>query len=428
MRLWKFWLSRVDGIFNRLVGSQSTLSTFNTPNSWSSDDLLVSPGTTSELWPGSINKQLNLRIPVDASSGTISLTAAEIELADLGRPIVFTCGVKMPSGGSVLVSLGHSSQEVGNSVNTELTFRGSTPVVNAEGVSNPQWNIVRANPITPVSNVGTVGMSIHITFTPTDPTEEIYFTLPVLCQNFEFVTRNSIFAPVMATLPEVFRLIDLEQTGSLELPFFRLMDVFTNQLDISYRQLGSYAYLDVAEGFDDADNSTKSYLVNPDVATFDALLWLCKFTGTKPVTRYETSLDVITTPFELGDDLGSGSELDSDAGLLLTGFSELNPPPLTLTAQEELLRWQLDYGFYGLNAGTLPAVISAAKRQLINTQTLNYNFDFDIEPWVINFESFWYETYGSIGDEVIGESSELVLRATEYARPLGFKITHTMTG
>ena len=365
---------------------------------------------------------------MDASSGTISLTAAEIELADLGSPIVFTCGVKMPSGGSVLVSLGHSSQEVGNSVNTEFTFRGSTPVVNAEGVSNPQWNIVRANPITPVSSVGTVGMSIHVTFTPTDPTEEIYFTLPVLCQNFEFVTRNSIFAPVMATLPEVFRLIDLEQTGSLELPFFRLMDVFTNQLDIPYRQLGAYAYLDISEGFNDEDNSTKSYLVNYDVASFGVLLWLCKFTGTRPVTRYETSLDVVTTPFELGDDLGSGSELDSEAGLLLTGFSELNPPPLTLTAQEELLRWQLGYGFYGLNAGTLPAVISAAKRQLINTQTLNYNFDFDIEPWVINFESFWYETYGSIGDEVIGESSELVLRATEYARPLGFKITHTMIG
>lgn len=413
-------------IFNRLTDSQATLSTFNSAGNWSSDDLGISLDTTSELWPGSSYRQLAISIPTGQLSGTISLTAAEIELEDLTHPIIFTCGVKMPSGGSVTVSLGHSSQEVENSVVTTRTFRGSTPVVNAEGVSNPQWNIVRANPITPVSNVGTTGMSIHVTFTPIDPTETVYFTIPVLCQNFEFASRNKIFAYVMNAMPEVFRTIDFEQTGDLSLPLARLVDIFTNGLDVSFYELGTYAYLDKVDGFKDSDDTTKSYLVNQDVAPFATLVWLCKFAGTKPVTRYESSLDTVTTPFELGDGAGSGSELDSNDGLLLTSYSELNPPPLTVLAQEQLLRWQLDYGYYGINAGTLPAVIDAAKRQLIGDKTLTYDYDFEAEPWVINLQSEWFETYGATGEEEIGNPSQLVLNAVEYARPLGVKVTHTM--
>ena len=232
----------------------------------------------------------------------------------------------------------------------------------------------------------------------------------------------------MVSMPEVFRLIDLEQEGDLALPFMRLMDIFTTGLDIGWQGLGQYRYLDIEEGFKDGDDTTKSTLVNPDVADFATLVWLCKFTGTRPITRYESSLDVVTTPFELGDGLGSGSELDSGDGLLLTSYSELNPPPLSLANQEELLRWQLDYGYYGINSGTLPAVIDAAKRQLVGDKTLVYDYDFGAEPWVINLQSQWFETYGATGEEEIGSSSQLVLNAVEYARPLGVKITHVMVG
>ena len=415
-------------IFNRLVDSQTTLSTFNSTGNWSSDDLNLSVDTISELWPNSIYRQIGITLPQSASAGTISLTSAQIELTDLSHPMVFTCGVKMPSGGSVTVSLGHYDQEVENSVYTTRVFKGSTPVVNALGVENPQWNIVRTNTITPTSNIGTVGMSIHVTFTPTVPTETIYFTLPVLCGNLEFVSRNKLLRYVMVSMPEVFRLIDLEQEGDLALPFMRLMDIFTTGLDVGWQELGQYRYLDIEEGFKDSDDTTKSTLVNPDVADFATLVWLCKFTGTRPITRYESSLDVVTTPFELGDGLGSGSDLDSGDGLLLTSYSELNPPPLSLTNQEELLRWQLDYGYYGINSGTLPAVIDAAKRQLVGDKTLVYDYDFEAEPWVINLQSEWFETYGATGEEEIGNSSQLVLNAVEYARPLGVKITHVMVG
>ena len=413
-------------IFNRLVDSQTTLSTFNSAGNWSSDDLNLSVDTISELWPGSSYRQIAITLPQSASAGTISLTSAQIELTDLSTPMVFTCGVKMPSGGSVTVSLGHYDQEVENSVYTTKVFKGSTPVINALGVEDPRWNIVRTNTITPVSNIGTVGMSIHITFTPLVPTETIYFTLPVLCGNTEFMSRNKFLRYVMVSLPEVFTLIDLEQDSDLGMPFMRLLDVFTTGLDIGWQELGQYRYLDIEEGFKDSDNTTKSHLVNQDVAEFATLVWLCKFTGTRPITRYESSLDVITTPFELGDGLGSGSDLDSGDGLLLTSYSELNPPPLSLTNQEELLRWQLDYGYYGINAGTLPAVIDAAKRQLVGDKTLAYDYDFEAEPWVINLQSEWFETYGATGEEEIGNPSQLVLNAVEYARPLGVKITHVM--
>lgn len=425
-------------IFNRLNGAQSTLSVFNSSLDsapavndisliWASDDLSLTVDTISELWPGSNNKQIAITLPNSASSGTISLSSAQIEVTDLTHPIIFTSGVKMPSGGSVLVSLSHSGSNGINTVETTQIFQGSTSVVNALGVLNPQWNIVRSAPILPISNDETTSISINITFLPADPSETIYFTLPVLCQNFEFVVNNSIFAQVMKNMPEVFRLIDVEQTGDLELPFFRLVDVFTTSLDIAFRQLGFYLYLDVEGGFKENDDTTKSYLVNPDVADFVTLLWLCKFAGNRPITRYETSLDTITTPFELGDGSGSGSNLDTDDGLVLTSYTELNPPPVTLSSQTELLKWQINNSYYGHNAGTLPAVISAAKRQLIGEQSVVVNYDFDTEPWVINLETEWYETYGSLGVEVVGQSSPLILEAIRYARPLGIKITHTMT-
>jgi hypothetical protein len=414
-------------ISNRLSGTQSTLNAYNSTGNWASDDLDISIDTTSELWPSSNYKQLALSIQGINTEGTISLDSAEIYAEDLTAAMIFTCGIKMPSGGTVEVSLGHSSQEVLNSVFTTKLLRGSTSVVNAVGVINPQWYVFRSDQIIPVSEVGTTGMTIHITFTPNEPSETIYFTLPVLCQNYEFATKNRILSKVAQKLPEVFLNIDYEQTGSIKLPFARLLDVFTNGLDDSYQQMGRYAYLDIAQGFDDADDTTKSTLVNSDVADFATLVWLCKFTGTKPVTRYESSLDTVTNPFVLGDGISTGSELDSIDGLLLTSYTELNPPALTLAQQIELLRWELDYGYYGINAGTLPGVIESAKRQLTGDKTVYVDYDFSEVPWVINLFSEWYETYGAYGEEDIGNSSPLVLNAVEYTRPLGVKVTHTMT-
>ena len=414
-------------ISNRLTGTQSTLNAFNLTGSWASEDLDVSVDTISELWPLSDYKQLALRIQESNTDGTIYLDSAEIGASDLTKPMIFTCGIKMPSGGTVEVSLGHSSQEVLNSVFTTKILRGSTSVVNAIGVINPQWYVFRSDAIVPVSVVGTTGMTIHVTFTPNDPSETIYFTLPVLCQNYEFVSKNRILTSVAQNLPAVFLDIDFEQTGSIELPFLRLLDVFTNGLDYAYQQMGKYAYLDVAQGYDDNDDSTKSALVNSDVADFATLVWLCKFTGTKPVTRYESSLDTVTTPFVLGDEISSGSLLDEGDGLLLTSYTELNPPVLTLSAQIQLLKWQIDYGYYGINSGTLPAVVESAKQQLTGEKNLVVEYDFGIEPWVINLFSEWTETYGAIGEEDIGNSSKLVLSAVEYGRPLGVRVTHTMT-
>lgn len=414
-------------ITNRLSGVQVTLAEFGSIGSWASDDMDVSIDTISELWTSSTNKQLALTIQGSNTDGTIYLDSAEIDIEDLTKPIIFTCGIKVPSGGTVEVSLGHFSQELENSVITTKALRGSTSVVNAIGVINPQWYVFRSDPIIPVSPVDAVGMTVHVTITPNNTSETIYFTLPVLCQDFEFVSKNKILANVVQKMPRVFLDIDVEQTSAIDLPFLRFIDILTNGLDESYRQMGKYAYLDIEQGYDDSDSTTKSTLVNSDVADFATLVWLCKFTGTKPVTRYESSLDTVTIPFIVGDGISSGSLLDGNDGLLLTGYTELNPPAFTLEEQTELLRWQVDNGYYGINAGTLPAVIASAKNQLTGEQLLSVEYDFAALPWTINLFSEWYETYGAIGVEDVGNSSKLVLSAVEYARPLGVKITHEMT-
>jgi hypothetical protein len=183
-----------------------------------------------------------------------------------------------------------------------------------------------------------------------------------------------------------------------------------------------YLFQDFSEGFKESDNTTKSTLVNQDVATFETLVWLAKFSGTRPITRFESSLDSLGEPFQL-----DSSELNSTAALRLTSYLELNPPVLNLTAQENLLRWQLDYGYYGKNAGTLPAVQEAAKLMLTGNKELVTEYDFRTEPWVIHLYSPWDQTFGSVGEEVIGLSSILVLDAVSFAKPLGVLVTHEMT-
>jgi hypothetical protein len=212
---------------------------------------------------------------------------------------------------------------------------------------------------------------------------------------------------------------DLDAETAPDRAMLRLIDIATLGLGESLELTREFAYVDTEEGFSSSDSLTKSTLVNSSVAELETLIWLCKFSGTQPITRFNFSPEIVFDAFIL-----ESSDLNSEDQLRLTSFTDLNPPLLDTAAQETLLRWQLDTGYYGKNAGTLNALTEATKLQLINTKTVYVAYDYDAAPYEINIQTKWSETIGAIGPEVIGQSSEIILESIEPARPLGTKITH----
>lgn len=409
-------------ISNRLTGAQRYLTSFGTPTTWTVSGATITIDSISELYPDSDYKQIKLNLNPGASSCYLDLSVLHIGEEDLNLPIIFLSAIKMPSGGSVIGRLQNVEESDVAFTETTLVVNSSDAVVNAPGVLSPQWNIFRSDPITLSVASGTPALDINFEIVPNDTSEDIYFTLPLCYPQFEAVGQNNVLPSVMINLPEILRTEDIAYSGKPDIPLHRFVDICTYTLDEVYTKSVAYLFIDTSEGFVDSDDKTKSTLVNQDVADFETLVWLAKFSGTRPISRFESSLDALGDPFIL-----DSSNLNSGAALRLTSFTELNPPALDLTAQEELVRWQLDYGYYGKNAGTLPAVQEAAKLMLVGEKELVTEYDFKSEPWTIHLYSPWDQTFGALGVEQIGSSSNLVLEAVSYAKPLGVLVTHEMT-
>lgn len=409
-------------VINRLNDAQKHLTSFGTSTTWTATNATITIDATSELYPNSDYKQIKLTLSPSASSCFLDLSVLHLQDEDLNFPVLFLAAFKMPSGGTVVGRLQNVEESDQALVETTLYVNSSDSVVNAPGVLSPQWNIFRSDPITLTVESGTPALDVSFEIIPNEPSEDLYFTVPVCYQQFDALFKNAVLPVVYGNMPSIFFSEDLEYEGKPDIPLTRFIDIATYTLDDVYTKTRNYVYLDVSEGYDVLDPATKSTLVNADVADFETLVWLAKFTGTSPVTRFESSLDALGDPFQL-----DSSTLNSTAALRLTSYTNLNPPALDLTEQIALLRWQLDHGWYGKNAGTLPAVQEAAKLMLTGAQELVTQYDFTSEPWTIHLFSPWDQTFGALGEEQIGQASDLVLDAVSYAKPLGVLVTHEMT-
>jgi|GEM_PF-3202890 len=416
------------GIINRLSSNQSLLTVVNAQDGWSSSNITVTIDGQSELFEDVNNphRQLKCFLIDQQMSGSLSLSQIQFSASETNLPLIFIFAIKMPSGGIITTTLTPVGIVGASSVVDTVNLQQSAATVNAPGILSPQWFIFRTSPLV-VEGSNPFTVNIEISFAPTEAEEAFYFTTPSLYPQYEFYLQNRAVGEVVSYLPAVLIETDLNADVVPNAPMLRLIDVATLSLGEALLLTEEFAYLDNEDGFNDLNNKTKSKLINHDIAVLEYLVWLCKFNGTRPVTRFESSLESVSDPFVLGETEGdSGSVLNSADTLRLTSYLTLNPPALTKTAQENLLRWQLEYGYYGKNAGTIPALISAAKLMLIDTQYVGVDYDYDTEPFVINITTKWNETFGTTGPELIGQSSELVLDAIDYSRPLGVLINHEL--
>lgn len=416
------------GIINRLSSNQSLLTVVNAQGGWSSSNITVTIDGQSELFEEVNNphRQLKCLLTDQQMSGSLILNQIQFSADETNLPLIFIFAIKMPSGGIITTTLTPVGIVGASSVVDTVNLQQSAATVNAPGILSPQWFIFRTSPLV-VEGSNAFAVDIEISFAPTEVEEAFYFTTPSLYPQFEFFSNNRAVAEVASRLPAVLIETDLNADVVPDAPMLRLIDVATLSLGEALLLTEEFTYLDNEDGFNDSNNKTKSKLINYDVAVLEYLVWLCKFNGTRPVTRFESSLEFVSDPFILGETEGdAGSVLNSTNTLRLTSYLSLNPPALTKTAQENLLRWQLEYGYYGKNAGTIPALISAVKLMLIDTQYVGISYDYDTEPFVINVTTKWDETYGVTGPELIGQPSALVLDAISFSRPLGVLINHEL--
>ena len=409
------------GVQNRLTGAASFCSSINNIGQWNTINLTSGEITTSELVPNSNFKQLALTVQSGQASGQLTLGPVQLLSSDSNRPIILLFAAKLPSGGTITAEIVDESAVITNVTTTAVVSQESNAAVNAPGLLSPQWFIFRSDPITIEAETPTI--SINITVQPNNVSETFYFTTPSVYHKYEFFISNPAVPAIASLLPEVFLEIDSESQESLDVPLLRLIDILNLGLGESLEITGNFAYSDIEDGYVESDNSTKSLLAHHEVASIETLLWLAKFNGTSPVLRFNASSQLSSEPFILDVSVLNGTDV-----IRLTSYEELNPPAVTVSAQETLLRWQMEYGYYGRNAGTLPAILAAAKLMLIDNQNVSISYDYDIEPFTIDIQTQWFETIGAAGPEDIGSQSQLILEAISPARPLGVLVRHEMAG
>jgi hypothetical protein len=283
------------------------------------------------------------------------------------------------------------------------------------GSDIPIWHLIRAIPVAvPETGRWSIGLNFRVVF-ETLTGAFLNIARPSAYQSQRFLLGDFL-NNTAAYLPEVFIEADTANfsTNNPTYPLMRFLDVITTTASEVYDQAVSFEYLDASEGGSSSNLFTLSRLVDPRVCDSSYLSWLAQFRGRPVLITYQPSTEGIGwSIFTLNSSLLDGNDvLGSDA-------TNLGGLPAGV---EAFARWQVETGYYGHNAGTIQAMVSAIRRNLTGDEVVNYTLSTN----TIAFTTKQSETFGSVvGD--IGASNSVVMSLIEPARPLGMIVTHTMT-
>lgn len=284
-------------------------------------------------------------------------------------------------------------------------------------LDSERWHLLRAVPVRlPDTGNYSVSLQIRVVFS-TLTNAHLNISRPTIHSSYG-VFRNKFMQTVAEYMPEIFITQDTANFATNEptFPMIRFIDSITTDANDLQVKSEAFAYIDQATGFDPAQPETFSTLIDPNYCDAETLLWLAQFRGRPVQVTYQPSTEGASWVGLTLDDPVSG-KLD-DIAVLASNASDIGLPD----GIDAYARWQVDTGYYGHNAGTIEAMVSAIKRLLTGAGVVNYT----VSANAIHFTTSWTETYGSvIGD--IGLSSELLLQIVEPARPLGMIVTHELT-
>jgi hypothetical protein len=228
--------------------------------------------------------------------------------------------------------------------------------------------------------------------------QTLYMTLPHLVDD-DIHNENWFLANADRLMPDFYKDFDEAQENPSQ-PFRKFIDalmVISGQVREEYRNQYAFEKEEIPALETQVNQELRSNLVDPLYAKNEYLPWLAQFTGTK-----------------------------LKRNIILADGSKLLPNTDT---ENEYARWQLNTGFYGLNAGTRQAIIEAARQALIFTKdgtqptkavALTARYGGDV--FTIRIQTLLNETPDVT---VSGNTSIGILDAVEPTRPLGYKVIHT---
>lgn len=403
-------------VVNRLGNLAKKLTSFNESGAWFASSYGSLVTSHSEF-----SSDTSFRTAKFSSiSDPFILTISGLQLTpnDDGAFIDFTFYARMNSGGTITVLLQDTTIVAVR--NQETTFTVD-PVVNSEnavGLANPSWNAYRSTALRVFRNsLNAPRLDVTITFEPNDPNDDVYFSCPVVSGFSDHLLLSQAVRQMIPQMPQYLIETDDSQSnppGAMT----RFIDVSFTGLDKGIKALIDYRYFTIEDGRDENDNATLSDLVWPSNAEFDEVRWLAQFSGTKPIAKLSSSIEP-SDPFILDT-----SMLNSSDTLRFSSTGVLDPPVATTDVVTSFLRWQAQYGYYGINAGSVSAIREATRRVMVGAKEVTIVPQHD-GPFTLLVETPWDQTYGGSLD-FVGSSSGVVEEAIQYAKPIGVKVTHRL--
>ena len=286
------------------------------------------------------------------------------------------------------------------------------------------WKLVRAVPVlVPPTGIYSVQIQVRVVF-DSHTNAVLNIARPSAYQSTRFLD-NQFLQSIYPYIPSVFFDLDIGElsTNQPTFAFSRFLDVLTTGANEIREKIYDYMYIDRSQGGDPDDLTTLSKFIDPRVCDAGNLTYLAQFRGRPLLITYQPSTEgvgwqVFTLNSSLLTGLNPATGLPVGTHVLGTGAANSGALP---DGTEAYARWQVETGYYGHNAGTIDAMVSAAKRALTGTKTVNYT----VTQNQIAFTTSQAETFGTVvGD--IGTSNAFVLSLIEPAKPLGMLITHTL--
>lgn len=264
-----------------------------------------------------------------------------------------------------------------------------------QSFSSGQYNAIQSNTVTVPDDDQIHNTTIEVTITGHNA-KTIYITCPHVIREFAFYA-NPIVNEFRRFLPDFYWEIDSEKTEP-SYPFFRLIDILSSTMGDVLNEYSLMYGLESSQLItkDEAiENYAKSSLVSSNVVRSDYVPWLSQFTGSYILNNLQ---------------LKDGSFYFDNHQL-----------------ERDFIEWQLSNSYYGRASGTREAISRAAQIVLIktknggqSTKSVAITPNFGGNPFALKIQTLTNETI----DASDGESSYVVLKSVEHARPMGYTVEH----
>ena len=262
--------------------------------------------------------------------------------------------------------------------------------------SSGSYNAIHTNRAVVPDDENIHTATIQITISGLVGGQTAHITMPHLIHDLALF-ENSFLGKARNFLPDFYFEIDSLQSQP-SYPFFRLLDILTSTAGEVFAEYGLMYGIEGSQLL--YENLTVAYwaqssLVSPRSVKNKYVSWLSQFSG-----------DFIRQNIY---------------------YSNGNPFFGNESIRRDFIEWQLSKGYYGRAAGSRIAMVEAAKQVLSYTDngaqstfSVSLTPRYQDEPFAIHIRTLANET----PDANANQTSELVMQSVNWAKPMGYLITH----